>query len=77
MTAKYEKGRKVVITPVKSQPLLRDADLEPYVGKIGVITNCYSIQPGSREIFYLYTVRIEDEYKEVVLHEDELQPHMQ
>ena len=76
MTAKYEKGLKVIITPVKNQASLRHVDLEACTGKIGVITNYYWIQPSGREIFYMYTVRVDDEYKEVVLYEDELQPYM-
>ena len=77
MTARYEKGCKVIVTPVRKQPSLRDADLGPYSGKIGVITNFYWIQPTGRERFYVYTVRIEDGAKEVVLHEDELQPYLE
>ena len=76
MTAKYEKGCKVVITPVKSETSPRNTALELYVGKIGVVTNYYWIQPSGQEIFYLYAVRIEDEEKEVVLYEDELQPYL-
>ncbi|MFC1871967.1 hypothetical protein ACFLYF_06205 [Chloroflexota bacterium] len=76
MTAEYEKGLKVIIAPVKNQTLLRDAAFEACIGKIGVITNYYSIQPNEREIFYMYTVRVDDEDKEVVLYGDEFQPYM-
>jgi ribosomal protein L21E len=75
MTSKYSKGSKVLVTPGEEQLSLRDAELAPYAGKTGVITDCYSIQ-RDREVFYLYTVRIDDENKEVVLHEDELKPHL-
>ena len=76
MIAKFEKGQKVVIAPTKSQTSVRDADLEPYAGKTGVITDYYWIQPTGREIFYIYKLRIEDENKEVILHEDELHPYI-
>ena len=76
MTAKYEKGRKVIVTPVKSSISPRDADLGQYSGRIGVITDYYWIQPAGREKFYIYKVRIDDGYQEVILHEDELQPHL-
>ncbi len=74
MTSKYSKGSKVLVMPVEQPHSLRDAELTPYVGKSGVIINCYSIQ-RDREVFYLYTVRMDDEEKkEIVLHEDELKP---
>ena len=75
MASKYNKGSQVTVAPVKEQHLLRDAELATYAGKTGVITDCYSIQ-RDREIFYLYAVRIDDERKEIVLHEDELKPHL-
>ncbi len=74
MAARYDIGRRVTVKPVKSQHDLRDAVLEPYTGKIGVIANYYHIQPTGREVFYLYVVRIKDEEKDIVLYEDELQP---
>ena len=76
MTARYEKGCEVVVTPIEGKPSLRDADLELYSGKIGIVTDYHWIQPTGRDIFYIYTVRIKDENTEVVLHEDELQPHL-
>ena len=74
MAARYEKGLKVIIMPVEDQDSLRQLDLEACTGKVGVITNHYWIQPNGREIFYLYTVQV-DEGKEFVLYEDELQPY--
>ncbi len=74
MDAKYEIGRRVLIKPVKSQQISRNAAMEEYTGKIGVIANYYHIQPTGREVFYLYVVRIKDEDREIVLYEDELQP---
>ena len=78
MGPKYEKGQQIVIKPVQNQNLpLRDFDLQPYVGQRGVITDYYwiSLERGVR-VFYIYTVKIEDSQTEVVLHEDELEPHI-
>ena len=73
MAPRYQVGQRVIIRPVGGQiPSPRDAGLEPYAGKVGQITNYYSINKAKNEIFYLYTVRLEPEHKEVVLHEDEL-----
>jgi hypothetical protein len=75
MTANYEKGSKVIISPPQNRgSLLRDFQLEPYAGKIGIIIDFYSIQPTGREKFFIYTVRLEDRNRDIVLHEDELIP---
>ena len=77
MTSKYERGQKVVITPVKGQPLSpRDSALEEYSGKSGQITDYYWISTGRGTAFYIYTVRIEADSKDIVLHEDEIQAHL-
>ena len=74
MAPKYEIEQKVVIKPVKNQHLSpRDSDLEPYAGQIGKVTDYYWISSNSGEVFYIYTVRMETDNKEVVLHEDELE----
>jgi hypothetical protein len=76
MPSKYYKGSKVIVAPVEEQSLSRDARLAPYTGRTGVITECYSMQ-RDREVFYLYTVRMENEpMRKIVLHEDELQPSL-
>ena len=73
MAPRYDLGQRVIIRPVTGQvPTPRDAGLEPYAGKAGHITNYFWISKERNEIFYLYTVRIESEHKELVLHEDEL-----
>lgn len=75
MAPRYELGQRVIIRPVTGQvPTPRDAGLEPYAGKVGQITDYFWISTARNEIFYLYTVRIESECKELVLHEDELNP---
>jgi hypothetical protein len=74
MAPKYEIGQKVAIRPTESKPLSpRDAILERYAGKSGEIIDYHwiSLERGVK-VFYIYTVRIGDSNKEVVLHEDEL-----
>ncbi len=75
MTPKYQIGQKVVITPVKTQQLSpRDAALEPYAGQIGKVADYYWISLGSGGgVFYIYTVLMEADQKELVVHEDELE----
>ena len=74
MTPKYEIGQKVKITPVKSQRLSpRDSEIEAYAGQSGTITNYYGINSKMREVFYLYTVKIGDNPRDVTLYEDELE----
>jgi hypothetical protein len=73
MAPKYQIGQKVVITPVKTQQLSpRDAALEPYAGQIGKVADYYWISLGSG-VFYIYTVLMEADQKELVVHEDELE----
>jgi hypothetical protein len=72
---KYEIGQKVIIRPVSDQPLsLRESDIESYSGQIGEVSNYYWISPRTGEVFYIYTVRVGADYKELVLHEDEIEP---
>ena len=73
MPAAYEIGQKVMIKLVSDEgSSVRAAALEPYVGRTGVIIDYYWIEPPTRKVFYLYTVQINDNDKEVVLYEDEL-----
>ena len=74
MPAEYEVGQKVTIAPMSKQSshLPRDSDLHQYAGMTGEITNYYWMTPPTGNIFYLYTVRIGDSYKEIVLYEDEV-----
>ena len=77
MTARYKKGQKVTIVPAKSQRLSpRDAAIEPYIGQSGKIVDYHWICPGT-DIFYIYTVRIGDSKSEVVVHEDEIEAHIE
>ena len=74
MEAKYQIGQKVTITPVKARALSpRDATLEPYAGEVGKVTDYYWVSPSNgKETFFIYTVRMETDQKEVVVHEDEV-----
>jgi len=75
MVHKYDIGQKVIIKPVQSQQSSpRDCGLEPYAGQIGEVTNYHWISPSRGIVFYIYTIQLESDYKEVVLHEDELEP---
>ena len=77
MASKYEIGQKVIIKPVKNQRLSpRDSDLEPYAGQIGEVIHYYWISPNRGTVFYIYTVRMDADHKEVVVHEDELQAYV-
>ena len=79
MAPTYEKGQQIVVRPVNNQNLSpRDSDLEPYSGQRGIVTDYYwiSLDRGVRT-FYIYNVRISDNHKQVVLHEDEIQPYLE
>ena len=77
MSAKYEVGQKIRIRPMDTQQLSpRDSDIELYVGQIGKVTDYHWISPRGGETFYIYTVRVESHNKEIVLHEDEIEPHI-
>jgi hypothetical protein len=80
MSARYVKGQKVTIVPPRDQPSSpRDADIEPYIGQTGEIIDYYWIRPDTGDrIFYIYTVRIGGtSKKEIVVHEDEIEAHIE
>ena len=74
MAPKYNVGQKVIITPVSNQHLSpRGSGLEPYTGQVGKVSDYYWItKDRGTETFYIYTVLVESDNKEIVLHEDEL-----
>ena len=77
MANKYEIGQKVMVIPVKNQHLSpRDSDIGTYAGRSGKVTDYYWITAGRGEVLYMYTVRLEDDDKDIVLHEDELQAYL-
>ena len=74
MNPKYKVGQKVVIAPVKDPRLSSsDSGLESYAGQVGEVVNYHWISPTRTEVFYIYTIRLEHDGQEVVLHEDELE----
>jgi hypothetical protein len=76
MAQKYEIGQKVRIRPAKPEQLTpRDADIAGYAGRSGQINDYYWITLSRGEIFYVYSVQVGD--KEIVLHEDEIEPHIE
>jgi hypothetical protein len=74
MAPRYNRGQRVVVMPVKNDSLsTRDSVIEAYVGKDGLITDYYWINsPTSRQSIYVYTVKIKEDNREIVVHEDEI-----
>ena len=77
MAAKYMAGQKVIIRPASGQTSSRDSKLEPYAGQIGEIADYRWISPELSKVFYIYTVKVDAGKKEVVLHEDEIEPFIE
>ena len=79
VASKYKIGQRVVIKPVSTQSLSpRDSALEPYAGQIGKVTDFYWISLGrGAQVFYIYTVQVETDQKELVVHEDELEAQIE
>jgi len=74
---KFAKGQKVVITPVNEVGITqRESAVNEYAGQTGEISNFYWISPRLEQIFYIYKVKVgkENNKKEIVVYEDELQP---
>jgi hypothetical protein len=74
MASHYQRGQKVIIVPTREQALTpRDAKIEPFVGRSGVITDYYWIDaPIGNDRVYIYTIKMKEENKEVVVYEDEI-----
>ena len=74
MAPKYEIGQRVLIKKVKDKvSASRGTDIGQYAGSSGSVTNYYWISPNFGKVFYIYTVKMESDHKEIVLHEDEIQ----
>jgi ribosomal protein L21E len=75
MNPKYKVGQKVKIKPADSEhdTSPRDCAIDAYAGQIGEITNYYWVSPRVGEVFYIYVVRVGTGYKEIALHEDEIE----
>jgi hypothetical protein len=78
MAGTYEKGQRVSIKPVRNQNASsRDSTLGSYAGKIGTIVDVYWINMGAgTQNFNIYTVRLENEDKDIVVHEDEIKAYL-
>ena len=77
MAAKYSIGQKVKIKQADGQKVsLRDCAIDEYAGQIGEVTDYYWISPRGGEIFYIYMVRVGTGYKEIALHEDEIEAYI-
>ena len=78
MAPKYLIGQKVKIKPADSEhdTSPRDCAIDAYAGQIGEIINYYWISPRVGEVLYIYMVRVGTGYKEIALHEDEIEAHM-
>ncbi|MFC1847488.1 hypothetical protein ACFLW5_01565 [Chloroflexota bacterium] len=73
MEPKYQVGHKVIIKQFKTKmPSARDSDIGQYSGQSGTVTNYYWITSVTGEVFYIYTVKIGDDQREIVFHEDEV-----
>jgi hypothetical protein len=74
MDPKYEIGQKVIIQPVDEGAVSRrESDINLYAGQTGEISNYYWISPRTGQVFYMYSVRVGTDYKELVLYEDEIE----
>jgi hypothetical protein len=73
MHPKYKIGQRVTVKTARDQRSLRDCTIEPYTGQAGKVTSYYWISPRNSDIFYIYTVKVGNETKEVALHEDEIE----
>jgi hypothetical protein len=75
MEPKYNIGQKVKISPNDNESQSpRDSDIHPYAGRLGQVTNYYWISPREEVVFFIYTVRVEEPFREITLYEDELEP---
>jgi hypothetical protein len=75
MASHYRRGQKVVIVPAQNQSAAaRDSKLEPFAGRSGVIRDYYwlDLPNGNSEQVFIYTVKMKDEDREVVVYEDEI-----
>ena len=70
----YKIGQEIIIKPAKNQTSsARESDIRQYAGQRGIVTDYYWLQPNAGVVFYVFTVKIRDSEKEIVLHEDEMQ----
>ena len=73
MGPKYGIGQKVRVKRSKGEASsARDSDIVQYDGQSGTVTNYYWISPTISQVFYIYTVKLGRDQKEIVMHEDEI-----
>lgn len=73
MESKYRIGQEVKVRKLKSQSTdVRDSGISQYANQTGIVTNYYFIRPNWGDVFHIYTVKIGDGQKDIVLHEDEI-----
>jgi len=73
MESKYKIGQRVIATPVKNPTLsARDSDIERYAGQSGIVTDYHWIRPNTGQVFFVYTIEMEEGQERIVLYEDEL-----
>jgi ribosomal protein L21E len=79
MSARYQKGQRVIVRIVKNYklPSVRDSAIEQYQGQSGTVTNFYGINPSSTDATYLYSVLMEKNAKVIAFYEDELRPYIE
>ena len=77
MAPRYGIGQKVTIKPVGRENLSpRDCAIDAYTGQIGEVTDYYWIETHMGEISYIYMIRVGSGYKELALHEDEIEAYI-
>ena len=73
MEPEYQIGQKVIVKRFETKlPSAGDADIGQYESQSGTVTNYYGISPNRGEVFFIYTVKVGANQKEIVLHEDEM-----
>jgi hypothetical protein len=71
---RYQVRQKVVIRPSASQsPDPRGSTLDKYAGQVGTIIDYYWVSTHLSGIFYIYSVKVGPDNKEIVVHEDEIE----
>lgn len=75
MAPRYVVGQKVVVVPPENSISPRDSSIEAFAGQVGKVSDYRWINLRG-QVFYIYTVKIGTDEKEMVLHEDELEPAM-
>jgi len=74
MDPKYVVGQKVIIQPVAEKvSSKRENDINVYAGQVGEISDYYWISPRTGQVFYIYSVRVGKNMKDIAVYEDEIE----